>query len=215
MLVILLCAFTLSIFHRRSGAEALIAEAARRVRGRRAEAVQLNGGIGGAYAIDRAALQPKLLIDFSVPESTRALIISGAGATKLNCPPGYPLSPAGICERTGPDGSRERIRGTWVYSYQGEPFELPGGWRVSVAPGALPRGVSLISNAKLTERLEFGTNGRLEPEKPDLVGPAESWAIYFTDGRQCRALLISEDGFVEICRWEDGRWTGYEGRIIP
>lgn len=208
VLILLLCAFVTSVFYDRDKSEALIAEAAQRVRLRRAAAMQLSAGVGGASAIDRLASQPPVRIDLADSSTTRELILRGANASQLQCPETHPLSRSGWCEKINMDGSRERVRGTWDYQYLGKALAI-------TAISAVPDGVRPIAGAQLTTSLEFLANGRLTSPDPNAIGEAVNWVIYFRNNTKVRALLVSEDGFVEICRWEDGKWTGFEERDLP
>lgn len=196
--------------------EALITEAARRTRQRRAEAVQLNAATG-TNGIERGFSQPPLVIDFAQPETTRTLRIEGSGATHLACPPTHPRTSVGLCEKINSDGTRERTLGTWDYQYVGLALRTKGGWNVALDNADLGR-VPQMEGTRLTTQLEFTSNGRLRPvnaNPADTAQPATVWAIYFVKGdNDARALLVTDAGQVEVCRWDDGAWRGFGDRLI-
>lgn len=197
--------------------EALIIEAARRTRQRRAEAVQLNAATG-TNSIERGFSQPPLIIDFSQIETTRALRLEGAGATRLTCPATHPLTSTGLCEKLNEDGTRERALGAWSYQYIGNAMRLVSGWTVALSAADLAAAAGpQMAETRLTTQLQFTSNGRVQPvnaNPENNTQPAVSWAIYFVKGNAARALLVADSGQIEICRWENNRWLGFGDRVI-
>lgn len=219
-LLMLVVAFTVHYSYMdRNSAETLIVEAARRARARRAEAVKLSAAIG-AGSIERTLSQPPLVIDFAQPDTTRTLRIDGAGATQLICPATHPRSPLGLCEKINPDETRERTMGAWQYAYAGLGMELPAGWSVVASAADLAAAqIPPLPDSQLTTRLEFTSRGTAPPVAPNpatATAPsvARTWVVYFVKGDAARALSVSDAGHVEVCRWENGEWRGFGGRLI-
>ncbi|MEJ7618705.1 MAG: prepilin-type N-terminal cleavage/methylation domain-containing protein [Pyrinomonadaceae bacterium] len=216
-LLSLIAAFVVNTSYTSGGSgEALIIEAARRTRQRRAEAVQLNAATG-TNSIERSFSQPPLIIDFSLIETTKMLRLEGAGATRLTCPNTHPRTSTGLCEKINEDHTRERVLGTWSYQYLGNAMPLTNGWSVALSAADLvAAAVPQMAETRLTTQLRFTSNGRVQVDpNPDVnAQPAASWAIYFTKGNAARALSLTDSGQVEICRWENGQWLGFGDRII-
>lgn len=173
--------------------ERFVQSAARRVRERRAAALRLNP-LSTATSLETVS-QPPLTINFADLNTTRAL--------KLEAPEGQPVT------------SFSTQTGTWTYVYAGEAIELPSGWRLATTSQELAP-MPVINLGRFTSSVGFTADGRPGPQPalPTAAGESPFWAIYFTNGREARAVAVHSTGLVEVWRFDPGTntWRGFGGR---
>ncbi len=140
---------------------------------------------------------PPISIDFTNADSTRPI---NAEATTLEPP------------------AAGATAGTWNFSYEGEPIQLPRGWRVATDASDL-NGIPVMANAPLTASIAYDHEGKIPaawlPNPTPAPGFIESPvpAIYITDGKEARAIACHPTGLIELWTYspQEG-WKGDHGR---
>jgi type II secretory pathway pseudopilin PulG len=183
----------------------------RRIRERRAAAIQLNQQRSASLL--EQFVQPPVTIDFAAPETTRSLWLEGTDADDDGNDDisGRPLTrfvPAGAPGATG----------TWVYAYQGSALHLPAGWRL-VATAADLAPIPLIPLGVPATAVSFTREGTVA-NNPATAGTTDTnqqtpfLAIYLTDGSDAQAVAVHATGLTELWRWDSaaGVWRGFGDR---
>jgi len=165
------------------------------LRERRATAARLNPTEKATRL--QAFAAPPVTMDFTDPDSTRPI---NAEATTLEPP------------------AAGATAGTWNFSYEGEPIQLPRGWRVATDASDL-NGIPVMANAPLTASIAYDHEGKIPaawlPNPTPAPGFIESPvpAIYITDGKEARAIACHPTGLIELWTYspQEG-WKGDHGR---
>ena len=188
-------AFSIPAFSNSGQEERFIQQAARRVRERRGAAIRLNPLAAGT-SIENYT-QPPLLIDFANSQSTAVLVLDG--------PPGAAVT------------QYDQASSSWTYVYEGMPLSPPPGWRLAGSAAELSP-ITPISGGRgaFATAVGFGCDGTPTPGPPLPSGPGEApfWSLYFTNGKEARAIAAHATGDVEVWRWDSDSlvWKGFQGR---
>lgn len=201
-IIAIIAAFAFSRFGRRDAGEALIQDAARRVRERRAAAIRLNP-LDTATRLENYT-QPPLVIDFADSVTTQPLLIDATDASGKPTAFQPPITLGGT--------------GTWAYSYTGLPLNIPAGWALALSPDYLGK-IPELERGTFTTTVGFDAAGRPDPPPPLAEKSTEGnfWAIYFlsSDGSEARAIAVHATGLVEVWRYRAANpiWRGFRDRL--
>jgi prepilin-type N-terminal cleavage/methylation domain-containing protein len=194
-IAILLATFGVVALQKRDGGHRAALAVVAALRERRAAAQRMNPTEKATRLQTYAA--PPVTMDFTDADSTRPL---NAEATTLEPP------------------TAGATTGTWNFSYEGEPIQLPRGWRVATDASDL-NGIPVMTNAPLVASIAYDHNGRIPaawlPGPTPAPGFIESPvpAIYVTDGKEARAIGCHPTGLIELWTYspQEG-WKGDHGR---
>lgn len=220
----IVAALTIARLANRDDAVRLGQAAAQRVRERRAAAIQLNS-LSNPTRLQNY-IQPPVTIDFTNLETTRGLRIDGVDADGdgVDDNSGQQLTRFVPPEHAGSVGS-------WSYAYQGEPLQLPAGWRIVVRDSDLGT-IPTIPLGVIETSINFTPEGKVGNQPP--VSPPDGKvsidppiinidpnrespfpAIYFTNGNAAIAIAVHVTG-PEFWQWDQssGSWLGYANRMV-
>lgn len=183
----------------------------RRIRERRAAAIQLNQQRSASQP--EQFVQPPVTIDFAAPETTRSLWLEGTdddddGNDDISGRPFTRFIPPGAPGATG----------AWVYAYQGSALRLPAGWRLAATAADLDP-IPLIPLGTPATTVSFTREGTVA-NNPATAGTTDTnqqtpfLAIYLTDGTDAQAVAVHATGLTEFWRWDSaaGAWRGFGDR---
>jgi type II secretory pathway pseudopilin PulG len=183
----------------------------RRIRERRAAAIQLNQQRSASQL--EQFVQPPVTIDFAASETTRSLWLEGTdadddGHDDISGRPFTRFIPPGAPGATG----------TWFYAYQGSALQLPTGWRL-VATAADLDPIPLIPLGTPATTVGFTREGTVanNPATAGTTDPNQQTpflAIYITNGTDAQAVAVHATGLTEFWRWDPtaGAWRGFGDR---
>lgn len=186
-------------------------DVSRRIRERRAAAIQLNQ-LRSATRLERF-VQPPITIDFATPETTRSLWLEGTDADDdgNDDVSGRPLTH--FVPPAAPGGT-----GTWSYAYQGGAFQIPAGWHLAATAADLDP-IPLIPMGVPTTAVSFTREGRVanNPATAGTTDPNQQTpflAVYLTNGSDAQAVAVHPTGLTEFWRWDSaaGAWRGFGDR---
>lgn len=210
-LIIIVAGLALRTLSGRDDSVRLGQDVTRRIRERRAAAIQLNQQRAASQL--EQFVQPPVTIDFAAPETTRSLWLEGTDADDDGNDDisGHPLTrfiPAGT-----PGAS-----GTWVYAYQGSALQLPAGWRLAATAADLAP-IPLIALGTPATTVSFTREGTVanNPATAGTTDPNQQTpflAIYLTNGSDAQAVAVHATGLTEFWRWDSaaGAWRGFGDR---
>lgn len=188
-------------------------DVARRIRERRAAAIQLNTQTTATQL--QQFIQPPVVIDFSDLSTTCSLRLEGpdANGDGNDDVSGLPLThfiPPAVSGAVG----------TWSYAYVGSPVELPAGWRFAATAADLGT-IPAIPLGTPTTRISFTREGTVAnlPAAAGTTDPTRESAfpaVYLTDGTEAHAVAVHPSGLVEFWRWDAAAnaWKGYGDRTL-
>ena len=188
-------------------------DVARRIRERRAAAIQLNTQTTATQL--QQFVQPPVTIDFADPDTTRSLRLDGSDANGdgYDDVSGLPLTHFNPPAAAG-------ATGTWSYAYEGSPLELPSRWRIAATAEELGT-IPAIPLGTPTTAISFTHEGTVTSLPPaagttDPAREAPFPAVYLTDGTNAYALAVHPSGLVEFWRWdaEANAWKGHGDRTV-
>jgi len=201
-IISIVAALALASFANRDQAGRFQADVAARLRERRASAIRIN-------ALTEPTLlenyrQPPIGIDFTNLQTTAALVVEGENHTTFSVP------------RIGGGTAK------WEFVYQGNPLQIPSGWRVATSAGDLSQ-IPLIPLGALTTNFAFTSDGRLDASSlptytsntnPNNENPFP--ALYLTNGSTARAVAVHPSGLVELWNYDEatGKWSGFSNRQV-
>ena len=141
-------------------------------------------------------MQPPLLIDFANSPTTAVLTLDG--------PPGTPVT------------QYSQASSSWSYVYEGMPLSPPPGWKLAGSAAELSPIPPISGRGIFATAIGFASDGTPSPGPPFPSGPGEApfWSVYFTNGKEARAIAVHATGDVEVWRWDSDNlvWKGFQGR---
>ena len=210
-LIIIVAALAFRISSGRDDGSRLGQDVARRIRERRAAAIQLNQQRAATQL--EQYVQPPVTIDFADPETTRSLWLEGADADDdgNDDASGRPLTR--FVPPSAPGGT-----GAWAYAYQGGALRLPAGWRLATTASELapvppiPLGVPAAAVSFTREGTVANNPAAAGTTDPNQQTPF--LAIYLTDGSDAQAVAVHPTGLTEYWRWDAASqaWRGFGDR---
>jgi type II secretory pathway pseudopilin PulG len=186
-------------------------DVSRRIRERRAAAIQLNQQRAASQL--EQFVQPPITINFADAETTRPLWLEG---TDANDDGNDDISGRPFTRFIPP--AAPGATGTWAYAYQGSALELPAGWRLAATATDLAP-IPPISLGVPATTVSFTREGTVanNPPAAGTTDPNQQTpflAIYLTDGSDAQAVAVHPTGLTEFWRWDAaaGAWRGFGDR---
>lgn len=213
VIIVIVAGLAFTRFSGRDDGVRLGQDVARRIRERRAAAIQLNA-LTAVTQLEQF-VQPPVRIDFADAETTRSLRLEGRDADH----DGYEDTSGLALTHFAPPASAGAT-GTWVYAYQGSAFRLPSGWRIAASASDLSPIPQIPLGVPVTA-ISFTRDGTVADLPPAAGTTDPDWqtpfpAVYLTNGREAHAVAVHVAGLIEFWHWDpsSGTWKGYGDRTV-
>ncbi|MFL6284630.1 MAG: prepilin-type N-terminal cleavage/methylation domain-containing protein [Pyrinomonadaceae bacterium] len=213
VIIMIVASLAFARFSGREDGVRLGQDVARRIRERRAAAIQLNTQTTATQL--QQFVQPPVTIDFADLATTRSLRLEGTDGNGdgNDDTSGLPLTHFIPPAAAG-------AAGTWAYAYEGSPLDLPARWRFASTAGDLSP-IPAIPLGTPTTAISFTREGKVAnlPAAAGTTDPARESpfpAVYLTDGSNAYAVAVHPTGLVEFWRWDASAnaWKGYADRTV-